>query len=118
MSETVASKADGHRVLKKIDRAKPYFTRDITRHLDGKTTQHLLEIWLPVEAEHGGWLSAVTIDGLGLPEMSAMPGDDRLGALISALQFVRTLFDEKQGKFTFEGWNYGKLPANIDYQLS
>jgi hypothetical protein len=110
--------SDSHRVLEKIDRAKPYFTRQITRHLNGLTTQHLLEIWLPVEAEHGGWISAVTIDGLGLPEMSAMPGDDPLDALIGAIRFVRILFAENQGKFVFDVWNHGKLPKNMDAELA
>lgn len=107
----------GHRVLAKIDRKKPHFTRQILREINGITTRHLLEIWLPVEGEHG-WLSAVTIEGLDLPEMSAMPGEDPLDSLISALKFVRSLFDEKDGKFTFDGWNYGKLPANMEYELS
>jgi hypothetical protein len=109
--------SDGHRVLEKIDRNKPYFTREITRQLDGKTTKHHLEIWLPVESEHGGWLAAVTIDGLNLPNMSAMPGEDKLDALISALRFVRILFDEKDGDFKFDVWNYGKLPVNMDCEL-
>jgi hypothetical protein len=78
----------------------------------------LIEIWLPVEAEYGGWISAVTIDGLDLPYMSAMPGDDPLDSLISALRFVRGLFEDKEGKFTFGVWNYGKLPTNMDCELS
>jgi hypothetical protein len=108
----------GHRILKKIDRNKPYFTREITRHLDGKSTKHLIEIWLPVESEHGGWLAAVTIDGLNLPNMSAMPGEDPLDAIISALQFIRILIDENDGKFTFDSWNYGKMPKNMDFELA
>jgi hypothetical protein len=110
--------SDGHSILKKIDRSKPYFTREITRQLDGKSTKHLLEIWLPVESEYGGWLSAVTIDGLNLPDMSAMPGEDPLDALVSALKFIRGLFDENEGKFTFDVWNYGKLPKSMDCELS
>ncbi len=110
--------SSGHSVLKKIDRSKPYFTREITRQLDGKSTKHLLEIWLPVESEYGGWLSTVTIDGLNLPDMSAMPGEDPLDALISALKFIRILFDENEGKFIFDAWNYGKLPKNMDCELS
>jgi hypothetical protein len=109
---------DGHAVLKKIDRSKPYFTRDITRHFDGKSSKHVLEIWLPVESEFGGWLAAVTIDGLNLPAMSAMPGEDPLDAIISALKFIRTLFDENAGTFTFQAWNYAKLPKNMDFELA
>jgi hypothetical protein len=76
---------NGHSILEKIDRSKPYFTREIIRHLRGQSTKHLLEIWLPVESEFGGWLSAVTIDGLNVPEMSAMPGADRCGHRRAAL---------------------------------
>ena len=108
----------GHRILERIDRKNPYFARQITREVKGLITHHLLEIWLPIEAEHGGWISAVTVDGLDLPEMSAMPGDDPLDALISALKFVRILFDEKDGKFTFGVWNYGKLPADMTCELA
>jgi hypothetical protein len=107
----------GHSILKQIDRSKPYFTREITRHLDGKSTKHLLEIWLPVEAVDGGWLAAVTIDGLNLPDMSAMPGEDSLDALINGLKFIRTLFDESGGKFIFDGWNYGKLPKSMECEF-
>jgi hypothetical protein len=108
----------GHRILEKIDRTKPYFTREITRHIDGKSTKHLLEIWLPVESEHGGWLAAVTIDGLNLPEMSAMPGEDPLDAIVGALKFIRVLFEQNSGKFIFDGWNYGKLPKNMECEFS
>jgi hypothetical protein len=108
----------GHSILNQIDRTKPHFTREIVRQLGGKSTKHLLEIWLPVESESGGWLAAVTIDGLDLPEMSAMPGDDPLDALISAIRFIKTLFDENEGAFTFDVWNHGKLPKNMDCELS
>jgi hypothetical protein len=108
---------DGHRILRQIDRASPSFTREITRHLGDQSTRHLLEIWLPVEAADGGWLAAVTIDGLNLPEMSAMPGEDPLDAIINALKFIRTLFDENPGDFIFDGWNYGKPPKNMDSEF-
>jgi hypothetical protein len=108
----------GHSVLTKIDRSKPYFTREVIRQLNGNMTKHVLEIWLPVQSDHGGWLAAVTIDGLNLPDMSAMPGEDPLDALISALKFIRTLFDESGGKFIFDGWNYGKLPKSMDCELA
>jgi hypothetical protein len=107
----------GHSVLQQIDRSKPYFAREIIRELDGKTTKHLLEIWLPVPAPDGGWWSAVTIDSLNLPDMSAMPGDDPLDAVISALRFVRGLFDENEGTFVFDVWKHGKLPQNLDYEV-
>jgi hypothetical protein len=109
--------SNGHSVLKMIDRSKPYFKREVIRHLDGKTTEHLLEICLPVQSEEGGWLSAVTIDGLNLPDMSAMPGEDPLDALLGALKFIRVLFDESGGSFTFDVWDHGKLPKNMDYEL-
>jgi hypothetical protein len=109
--------SSGHSVLKMIDISMPYFTREITRHLDGKTTKHLLEVWLPVRSEYGGWLSAVTIDGLNLPDMSAMPGEDPLDALIGAIKFIRGLFDESAGSFVFNVWDHGKLPTNMDYKL-
>jgi hypothetical protein len=108
----------GHTVLNQIDRTKPYFTREITRQLEGKSTKHSLEIWLPVESDYGGWLAAVTIDGLNLPAMSAMPGEDPLDALINALKFIRGLFDVNEGKFLFDVWNYGKLPRNMECELS
>lgn len=106
----------GHPVQKVIDRKNPYFTRQITRENNGLTTQHLLEIWLPVMAEHG-WTCAVTIDGLGLSDMSGMPGEDPLDALISALRFVRGLLDDKDGMFTYSVWNHGKLPEIIEFEL-
>jgi hypothetical protein len=108
----------GHRILKQIDRNRPYFTREITRLLGGKSTKHLLEIWLPVESENDGWLAAVTIDGLNLPNMSAMPGDDPLDAMISAVRFIRGLFDDNEGEFVFSVWKHGKLPKNMDHELA
>jgi hypothetical protein len=110
--------SNGHSVLQKIDRGRPYFTRKITRHLHGMATQHLLETWLPVEADQDGWLCAVTIDGLNLPDMSAMPGDAPLDALINAIKFIRILFDENEGTFLFDVWDYGKLPKNMECVLS
>lgn len=108
----------GHRVLEKIDRAKPYFTRRITQLSGGVTTGHLLEVWLPVESAYGGWIAAVTIDGLGLPDMSAMPGEDPLDALLCALRFVRGLLDENDGTFIFGVWAHGKLPETTDWELA
>lgn len=108
----------GHSVLKKIDRNNPYFTRQITRQFNGETTQHLLEIWLPVESEHGGWLAAVTMDGLDIPDMAAMPGEDPLDAILSALRFIRGLFDKNEGQFIFSVWNHGKLPQDVDWELA
>lgn len=111
------SSGRGHRILAKIDRSNPYFSREIIRRLDGRTTNHLLEIWLAVEGEHGGWLSAVTISGLNLPDMSAMPGDHPLDALLSAVRFAKTLLDENEGTFLFGVRDHGKLPINRAVEL-
>lgn len=108
----------GHPVLEKIDRESPYFTRQITRQLNGETTQHLLEIWLPVAGEHGGWIAAVTMDGLDIPGIAGMPGEDPLDAILSALRFIRGLLDKEEGQFIFSVWNHGKLPPIVDWELA
>jgi hypothetical protein len=61
---------------------------------------------------------AVTIDGLKLPNMSAMPGEDPLDAIICALRFIRGLFDDNEGEFVFSVWKHGKLPKNMDIELA
>lgn len=92
---------DEHPVFEKIDRDRPYFDRLIYRHRNGQNSECRLRVWLPVQLENGGWVAAVDITELGLPAISAMPGEDPLDALIRALAFARDVMEKAEGSFLF-----------------
>ncbi|RZL83408.1 MAG: hypothetical protein EOP66_03875 [Sphingomonas sp.] len=102
--------------MKKIDIDNPYFVRRLTRRRSSGCEQCVLQLWLPVQMDNGGWMSAVHITGLDLPEISAMPGSDPLDALLQAVAFARNVIDHSDGRFLFsdafrEG---GALPVSLN----
>lgn len=105
-----------HPVLAMIDLNRPYFDRPIRRVLaDGDQVCHL-RVWLPVQLDNGGWVAAVTITGLDLPPISAMPGADPLDALLNALGFARDIMQNGEGRFLFgdRDLEMGGLPVFLD----
>ncbi len=90
-----------HPVLAKIDHEKPYFTRKLSRRCRDGDHECELHVWLPVQMDNGGWVSAIHITDIGLPAISAMPGDDPLGALLSAVAFARNVVDAHDDTFLY-----------------
>ncbi len=105
-----------HPVLEKIDCAKPYFTRKLMRRRPEGDQECELQIWLPVQLDNGGWVSAVHITDVALPHISAMPGEDPLGALLSAVAFARNVVDHEDGAFLFGDmhWKGAGLPISLN----
>lgn len=63
----------------------------------------------------GCWVSAVRITNLGSSFISGMPGQDPLGALLSAIYFVRDVVDHRDGIFLFSEyeWESAGLPISL-----
>jgi hypothetical protein len=95
-----------HPVVEHIDLENPYFVRNLIRRCSDGDHECQLRGWLPVQMDDGCWLSAVHITDLGLPSISAMPGEDSLGALLRALAFARDVVDHKDGVFLFSDSNW------------
>lgn len=108
-----------HPVLEKIDRANPYFKRKLTRRCSDGDQACELQIWLPVQLDNGGWVSAVHITNLNLPPISAMPGEDPLGAILNALAFARGVVEHEDGVFLFGDaqWEGAGLPISLNRGL-
>ena len=103
-----------HPVLAKIDRDRPYFDRSIERRLGDRNQECRLQIWLPVQLDNGGWVAAVRVIGLDMPQISAMPGDDPLGAVIAAIAFAREVMERAEGSFLFGERQMAGLPLFLD----
>lgn len=103
-----------HPVLDRIDIDAPSFRRRLTHEAGGGTHDCELQLWLPVQLDNGGWVSAVRIEGIDMPPIAAMPGDDPLAALIGALAFARDLMDREPGGVLFGDREAGGLPVFLD----
>lgn len=103
-----------HPVLDRIDIDAPSFRRHLTREAGGGTHDCELQLWLPVQLDNGGWVSAVRIEGIDMPPIAVMPGDDPLAALIGALAFARDMVDGQQGRVLFGDREAGGLPVFLD----
>lgn len=104
-------------VLHHIDPGNPYFRRAIEWESDAGSRQCELRVWLPVQLRNGGWVAAVHITGIDMPQIAGMPGQDPLDALIRALFYARDAIDLKGGTFLFtEGLRQnGGLPISLNY---
>lgn len=105
---------DHHPVLDRIDIDAPAFRRRMIRDEGDETHECELQLWLPVQLDNGGWVAAVRIEGLDMPHISAMPGEDPLGALIGALAFARDMVNRETGRVLFGDREAGGLPVFLD----
>lgn len=101
-------------VLDRIDINAPSFRRRLTREAGGGKHDCELQLWLPVQLDNGGWVSAVQIEGIDIPPIAAMPGDDPLAALIGALAFAREVVNREPGRVLFGDREAGGLPVFLD----
>lgn len=105
---------DRHPVLDRIDVDAPDFRRRMAGDDGGEARDLELQIWLPVRLDNGGWVAAVRIEGVAMPPIAAMPGEDPLGALIAALAFARDVVDQGAGRVLFGDREAGGLPVFLD----
>lgn len=104
-----------HPVLNRIDIDAPSFRRRLTREAGCETHDCELQLWLPVQLDNGGWVSAVRIEGIDMPPIAAVPGDDPLAALIGALAFARDVVNREPGRVLFGDREAGGLPVFLDH---
>ncbi len=69
-----------------------------------------VKIWNPVQFENGGYVSAVSVEGLPIPLLSAMPGEDKLDALLNAVAFVSETLNRHGVVCEWQGKPLGGFP--------
>lgn len=100
-----------HPVSQYIDIDKPDFEREVTISAEhAGSLSIIVKIWNPVKFENGGYVSAVSIDGLPMPRFSAMPGEDKLDALLNAVAFVGETLSRRGLVDAWAGKSLGGFP--------
>lgn len=101
-----------HPVSELIDIDHPSYTRTIQcSGVADSATEIVVQLWNPVQFPNGGWVSAVSIHGLSMPRLSAMPGEDALDSLLNTVRFVSDTLSQRGIASDWNGKPLGGFPA-------
>ena len=104
-----------HPIVDELDISDPLFIRTVDFVDGSNVSKHVVRLWAPVPAPDGGWLCAVSVSDMPLPELCALPGDDPLDAFITALAFLHDTFDRQSGTVKFGKKLAGGIPAISEF---